>query len=289
MGLHQLWREINDTCERIYAVLSLAAGDRAIEREKMHACIFYLANLFFSLGVFTFIAALYKWRSPTLIWCLLLLPNCMWLLLSPSCRRSQIIATLRLFFLHLMRRLPESAVSHFILLPVLCIYAYFKSTIYKLIKSDTYRGAVLICALLPNEAIKHKWWCVFLVRWQHQKQEPQGCWDDGVNTFYDKLERENTAGSDGSEMSSRLSQSTLFWSQIDGEMLTKRWTGGEGSSLSLSSYFLLSSLCSVITVKGTQSPSSHYIVNVRCIAYFDKYKWQGTVVHLIQSVMQSQV
>lgn len=29
---------------------------------------------------------------------------------------------------------------------------------------------------------------------------PQCCLDDGVHTFYDKLERENTAGSDGSGM-----------------------------------------------------------------------------------------
>lgn len=56
---------------------------------------------------------------------------------------------------------------------------------------------------------------------------PRCCLDDGVDTFYDKVERENTAGSDGSGMRQPVYQSTLSWPEIDENVLTKREAGDD--------------------------------------------------------------
>lgn len=52
--------------------------------------------------------------------------------------------------------------------------------------------------------------------------------DDGANTFYDKLEGENTAGSDGSGMKQPVESFYSFWPEIDEDILMKRY-GGDGS------------------------------------------------------------
>lgn len=55
---------------------------------------------------------------------------------------------------------------------------------------------------------------------------PQCCLDDGVDTFYDKLEGENTAGCDGSGMKQQVYSVNSIWFEIDESTLTKRKTRG---------------------------------------------------------------
>lgn len=114
----------------------------------------------------------------------------------------------------------------FSFLPVLCMYSYFKRPVqqhilYEWIHSATYREAVLICALLS--LMKTLWTddgvsssCADSVRSRScGLQVCPCCLDDGVNTFYDKLERENTAGSDNSGMRQPVESVHSFWSEID--------------------------------------------------------------------------
>lgn len=168
----------------------------------------------------------------------------MWLLLFPSCRSSQLITVIHISFslslcLFCHIRLLISAVWDFFFFFFLffLFYAYIHTLsvqyssiffIYGWIHSATYREAVLICALLS--LMKALWTddgvsssCADSVRSRScGLQVCPCCLDDGVNTFYDKLERENTAGSDGSGMRQPVESVHSFWSEIDENMLPKR-------------------------------------------------------------------
>lgn len=93
------------------------------------------------------------------------------------------------------------------------------------------------------------------------------CLDDGANTFYDKLEGENTAGSDGSGMRQPVESFYSFWPEIDEDILMKRY-GGDGSRVlgwirtfrfCFITYFCFRftrRMSSVIFMRGRQSPLS---------------------------------
>lgn len=166
------------------------------------------------------------------------------LLLLPSCRSWQcsqprlplFVSSATFYMLDDVSCLLICAVWDFIFL---LIYAYvyalraqYSSPFF--LQRATSREAVSICALLSlmkalwtDDAVSSS--CADSVRGRSCGLQvcPRCCLDDGVNTLYDKLGRENTAGSEGSGMRQPVESVYSFCSEIDDNMLTKRWNGGE--------------------------------------------------------------
>lgn len=112
----------------------------------------------------------------------------MWLLLFPSCRSSQLITVIHISFSLSLSVSSATFVClylqfgissfFFSFLPVLCIYSYFKRPVqqhilYLWVNTFSYlhRSCIDMCIALSNEGVMNRWWCVFLVCWQRQKQE----------------------------------------------------------------------------------------------------------------------
>lgn len=121
---------------------------------------------------------------------------------------------------------------------------------------------------------------------------PSCCLDDGVDTFHDKLQRENTAGSDGSGMRQPVQSVTCSWSRIDENALTKRENLEVAMIPQLSSfyfitYFRFTSCTECAVWDFCMAFSLHYHITLSlsiCVIYSNKGGHQRLIEQTVDSI-----
>lgn len=130
-----------------------------------------------------------------------------------------------------------------------------------------------------------------------EQVSPSCCLDDGVDTFHDKLQRENTAGSDGSAMRQPVQLVKCTWSRIDENALTNRESGGGCDTKQqrvhhlCSFYFITSFLFSSCTEYAAWNLciafSLYYHITLSlsdCVIYSDKCRHQRLIEQTLDSI-----
>lgn len=142
-----------------------------------------------------------------------------------------------------------------------------------------------MCFALSNGSVMNRWWCVFLVCSQHQKQDCKCVhsiyWMDCthfMSNWKGKIQQAVMVQGRGSWWSRVYS----FWSESNDNTRTKKWTGGEFWVGSVSVF--TQRRCSVKRLHGIQRPPpSHHIITV-CV---HNVRRQRLIKHTVNSVTVS--